>query len=93
MAALIPLARTPNHQAITAETAAACVGFDIPAKFLDVDQESKRLVFSHRRAMAESRVADVYEVRAAHAIAVTHEVRCIELRCVRFEGAGLLVAS
>jgi small subunit ribosomal protein S1 len=30
------------------------IGSDIPAKFLEVDEEAERLVFSHRRASSSS---------------------------------------
>jgi predicted RNA-binding protein with RPS1 domain len=57
---LTPPAPTPPHptpatpQNITADTMENYVGYDIPAKFLEVDEESERLVFSHRRASSST---------------------------------------
>jgi hypothetical protein len=53
------LTPTPPHptcipQNINAENMETYVGYDIPAKFLDVDEESERLVFSHRRASSSA---------------------------------------
>jgi hypothetical protein len=39
------------------------IGYDIPAKLLEVDEESERLVFSHRRASSSADMQG-YKVRA-----------------------------
>ncbi|GBF91122.1 30S ribosomal protein S1 [Raphidocelis subcapitata] len=41
-------------QSITADTMESFVGASIPAKFLEVDEEGERLVFSHRRASSSA---------------------------------------
>ncbi|KIZ06677.1 30S ribosomal protein S1 [Monoraphidium neglectum] len=41
-------------QNINADNMETFVGYDIPAKFLEVDEESERLVFSHRRASSSA---------------------------------------
>lgn len=41
---------------INAETMEDLVGYEIPVKFLEVDEERERLVFSNRRASAEGEV-------------------------------------
>ncbi len=53
----------PPPQNITAENMESYIGYDIPAKFLEVDEESERLVFSHRRASSSADMQG-YKVRA-----------------------------
>jgi hypothetical protein len=45
-----------THQPINADNMGEYVGQEIPAKFLEVDQEAGRLVFSHRRAARTPRM-------------------------------------